>query len=132
MAEAPVSLQDLIRGPVAAAVLRALMRDAESQMRTNGAAVPVWALPVYRALQEASEAPIGRPALVAVIGHRSVKLTASSWVSVTEASTQTGLSERHVRRLAQTGAVIARRIGRRPWAIDLESLENTLRRRQAA
>jgi hypothetical protein len=125
------SLAELVRGPIAAGVLRALIRDQERQMRENGAGIQVWALPVYRALQEASGADLGPTAVVAAIGRPQARISATNWVGVMEAAARTGRSERQIRRLASSGRVIARRIGHRSWTIDLESLENVLRNNAA-
>jgi hypothetical protein len=112
-------------------VLRSLIRDQERQIRENGASVQVWALPVYRALQEASGTDLLPTAIVAAIGRPPARMSATNWVGVMEAATRTGRSERQIRRLASSGRVIARRIGHRSWTIDLESLENVLRNNAA-
>lgn len=125
------SLDELLRGPIALGVLRSLIRDQERQMRENGAAVQVWALPVYRALQEASGAELVPAAVASVIGRAPARMRATNWVGVMEAATRTGRSERQVRRLASSGRVIAKRIGHRSWLIDIESLENVLRNQAA-
>jgi hypothetical protein len=125
------ALDELLRGPIAQGVLRSLMRDQERQMRENGAGVAVWALPVYRALQEASGTGLDRTAVTALIGPRVAAGDPTNWRSVTEAAASCGRSERQVRRLASSGAVTAKRLGHRSWLIDVDSLENVLRRRAA-
>lgn len=100
-------------------------------MRENGAGVAVWALPVYKALQEASGADLDRAAAASVIGPRLAKVESTNWVGVMDAATRTGRSERQVRRLASSGRVIAKRIGNRSWLVDIESLENVLRNQAA-
>ncbi|MCA4132944.1 helix-turn-helix domain-containing protein [Arthrobacter sp. M4] len=129
--DAGPSLDDLVRGPVAAAVLRSLMRDQERQMRENGAGVQVWALPVFRALQEASGAELAPAAVASFIGRVPARMGATSWLGVMEAAARTGRSERQVRRLAASGRVIAKRIGHRSWLVDIDSLENVLRNQAA-
>ena len=121
----------LVRGPIAAAVLRSLMRDQMRQMRENGAGVQTWTLPVFKALQEASGVATERTALVSVTGRGIGRLNSSSWVGVMEAATRTQRSERQIRRLAASGRVIAKRLGNRSRLIDIESLENVLRRQAA-
>ena len=125
------ALDELLRGPIAQGVLRSLMRDQERQMRENGAGVAVWALPVYRALQEASGTGLDRTAVTAMIGPKATGGDPTRWVAVTEAAARCGRSERQVRRLASSGAVTAKRLGHRSWLIDVDSLENVLRRRAA-
>ena len=125
------ALDELLRGPIAQGVLRSLMRDQERQMRENGAGVAVWALPVYRALQEAAGAELAPSAVASVIGRAPARMSATNWVGVMEAATRTGRSERQIRRLASSGRVIAKRLGHRSWAIDLSSLENVLGRQAA-
>ncbi|MFF2296974.1 hypothetical protein [Arthrobacter sp. NPDC058127] len=127
----PASLDALLRGPIAQGVLRSLMRDVERQMREQGASVPVWALPVYKALQEASGADLDRTVVASVIGPRLAKVESTNWVGVMDAATRTGRSERQVRRLASSGRVIAKRIGHRSWLVDIDSLENVLRNQAA-
>jgi len=100
-------------------------------MRENGAGVAVWALPVYRALQEAVGTEPDRTTLTAVVGPRPAAVESTTWVGVVEAAAQSGRSERQVRRLASSGAVTAKRLGHRSWLIDVDSLENVLRRRAA-
>lgn len=100
-------------------------------MRENGVGVQVWALPIYRALQEASGVDLAPAAVASVIGRAPVRMRATNWVGVMEAATRTGRSERHVRRLASSGRVIAKRIGNRSWLVDIESLENVLRNQAA-
>lgn len=124
-------LEELITGPVADAVLRALMRDQAQQGRVNGAGVPRWALPVYKALQDAAGRDLSRPALMAVKGPPIGRLSSSSWLGVMDAAARTGMSERHIRRLASSGRVVARRVGRRNWVVDIDSLENVLRNQAA-
>jgi hypothetical protein len=107
------------------------MRDQERQMRENGAGVQLWALPVYRALQEASGADLAPAAVASVIGRAPARMRATNWLGVMEAAARTGRSERQVRRLASSGRVIAKRIGHRSWLVDIESLENVLRNQAA-
>ena len=131
MAERPQpSLEELISGPVAAEVLRSLMRDQERQMRVNGAGVQRWTLPVYKALQQASGRELSAVARVSFIGPRVDTLAASSWLGVMDAAARTGMSGRHIRRLASSGRVMARRLGRN-WVVDIDSLENVLRNQAA-
>ena len=132
MAEQPkASLEELIRGQVAAAVLRSLMRDQERQLRLNGTGIQRWTLPVSQALHEAAGRELSTPARVAYIGPPVGKLSSSSWLGVMDAAARTGMSERHVRRLASSGRVVAHRVGRRTWVVDIESLENVLRNQAA-
>jgi hypothetical protein len=132
LAERPKSgLDELISGPVAVAVLRSLMRDQERQMRVNGVGVQQWTLPVYRALQDAAGRQLPVSARVAYIGPPVGKLSSSSWLGVMDAAARTGMSERHIRRLASSGRVVARRVGRRNWVVDIDSLENVLRNQAA-
>lgn len=125
------SLDELLRGPIAAGILRALIRDQQRQMAEQGSGVAVWALPVYQALQEAAGTDLDRTAVTAIIGPRAVKSDPTRWVGVTEAAARCGRSERQVRRLASSGAVTAKRLGHRSWLIDIDSLENVLRRQAA-
>lgn len=122
------SLDELLRGPIALGVLRALMRDQERQMRVNGASVARWTLPVYSALEQAAGAEPDRATLRAVIGRRLASPEPTTWVGVVEAAERCGRSQRHVRRLASLGSVRAKRVGRGNWLIDIDSLENVLRR----
>ncbi|MEO5313184.1 helix-turn-helix domain-containing protein [Pseudarthrobacter sp. CC12] len=55
----------------------------------------------------------------------------AQWLGVMDAAARTGMSERHIRRLASTGRVVARRVGRRNWVVDIDSLENVLRNQAA-
>lgn len=127
----PASLDELLRGPIALGVLRALMRDQERQMRENGAGVAVWALPVYRALQEAAGTEPDRSTLKAVVAPRLAAVESTTWVGVMEAAARSGRSERQVRRLASSGSVRAKRVGLRSWLVDMDSLENVLRNQAA-
>lgn len=52
----------------------------------------------------------------------------SGWVSVAEAAARHDKSESYVQRLARDGRVRCRRIGRRAFLIDPESLKTVLRR----
>ena len=132
MAEEPkATLDELITGPVAVAVLRSLMRDQERQMRVNGVGVQRWTLPVYRALQDAAGQQLSGSARVAFIGRAAESVGSAQWLGVMDAAARTGMSERHIRRLASTGRVVARRVGRRNWVVDIDSLENVLRNQAA-
>ena len=125
------SLDDLLRGPIAAGILRALIRDQQRQMAEQGSGVAVWALPVYQALQEAAGTDLDRTAVTALIGPKATGGDPTRWFGVAEAAARCGRSERQVRRLASSGAVTAKRLGHRSWLIDIQSLENVLRRRAA-
>ena len=124
-------LEELLRGPVASAVLRALIRDQTRQMRENGANVPSWLTPVSRALQTAAGEDMTAAGALSATGHAFVKVEVTSWVDVAQAADLAGITERHVRRLAASGQIIARRHGRRAWSIQMESLTNVLRRTAA-
>ncbi|GAP57302.1 hypothetical protein AHiyo1_01270 [Arthrobacter sp. Hiyo1] len=82
--EEPPSLDELLRGPIALGVLRSLMRDQERQMRENGAGVAVWALPVYKALQERQgriwTEPPSRPLSDPVLPRWSQPIGLVSWM----------------------------------------------------
>lgn len=123
------SLDDLLRGQVARGVMRSLSRDLTQQLRWNGRTVPPWAAVVMAALQEASGEPLS-PAVMSAIGRPvvTVGLAEARWVTTREAAQLTGRTERHIRRLASNGQVRARRIGKRTWQVDLDSLTNVLGR----
>ena len=72
-----------------------------------------------------------RVAVVSVIGRAPANVGSTSWLGVMDAAARTGLSERQIRRMASSGRVIAKRIGKRSWLVDIESLENVLRRQAA-
>jgi excisionase family DNA binding protein len=95
----------------------------------NGAAPTVAGLDGLRVqLQVAAASASGRPRrILAVPVARAPELT------VTEAARSCGLSARQVRRLAESGALIARKRGR-DWLIDRQSAEQRSRtwREQAA
>jgi len=122
------SLDELVKGPIAAGILRALMRDMARQATEQGMNIPAWTLPVYQALQDASGMDLDRAAVRSVLGPRPDTLKSANWVGVMEAATRAGCSTRHARRLAASGRVIARRLDRHQWLIDLESLTNVLRK----
>lgn len=128
MEEPLPSLDELLRGPIALGVLRALMRDQERQMRVNGASVARWTLPVYNALEQAAGAEPDTVTFRAVFGRRQASSESTTWVGVAEAAATCGRSERHVRRLASSGSVRAKRVGLRSWLVDIDSLKNVLRR----
>jgi hypothetical protein len=120
-------LDDLLRGQVARGVMRSLSRDLTHQLRWNGRTVPPWAAVVMAALQEASGEPLS-PAVMSAIGRPVVMLGEARWVTAREAAPLAGRSERHIRRLAASGHVRARRIGKRTWQVDLDSLIGVLGR----
>jgi len=125
------SLDELLRGPIAAGILRALIRDQQRQMKEQGAGVAIWALPVYQALEKAAGIEPDRSTLKAVVRPRLAAVEPTAWVSVMEAAARSGRSERQVRRLASSGSIRAKRVGLRSWLVDIESLENVLRNQAA-
>lgn len=119
----------LLQGPVANAVLGAVIRDLTRHVRSNGGRVPAWARPVCEALAVAAEVtPIALPRSVSAIGPVPGTLASAQWVTVGLAADLTGCSERHIRRLAASGQVVARRVGARSWLIDADSVLSVLRR----
>ncbi len=54
---------------------------------------------------------------------QELPLDEKNWVSVQEAVAQSLYSERHIRLLAKTKKVLARRVGKRMWLIYLPGLE---------
>ena len=121
-------LDELLRGEVANDVLAAVIREL-TRHRTNGGALPAWAQPVCEALAAAADVdPIPLPRNVSDVGRGLAMLSSTRWVTAGEAADLTGCSERHVRRLAASGQVVARRVGARSWLIDQDSITNVLRR----
>lgn len=121
-------LEELLRGEVANDVLAAVIREL-TRHRTNGGALPGWAQPVCEALAAAADVePIPLPRSVSGNGPASGNLASTQWVTAGEAADLTGCSERHVRRLAASGQVIARRVGAHSWLIDQDSITGVLRR----
>jgi hypothetical protein len=120
-------LDDLLRGEVAYAAMRSIIRDLVPQSRNLRKDLPAWAVPVLEALAAAAGEPV--PAGVrSVIGRAPAIVELVDWITVKEASGRSGKSERHIRRLAASGRVRNKRVGERSWLIDSDSLINVLRR----
>lgn len=125
-----VSLDEVLAGEVADAVLGALIRDLTQRVRVDGGSVPSWVFPVCEALQEAS----GRARVVTLprgSAAGTVGVTVDSLLKpVGEAADLVGVSPEYVRRLCRTGRVRCHRAGRE-WLVDIESLAGVTRRRIA-
>ena len=124
-------LDELLHGEVAEQLLRSLLRDTTVQVRRNGATVPEWLAPVCEALQAAAacEPPPALNSLMSATGHAPGTVSrVGQELPIREAAEHVGRSERHVRRLCESGRVRASRIGNRVWLVDLESLQNVLGR----
>jgi excisionase family DNA binding protein len=52
-----------------------------------------------------------------------LRLDGKTWITVHEAATTLGVTERHVRRLRQRGTLTERTIGRDPW-VDLATVNS--------
>jgi hypothetical protein len=121
-------LSELLRGEVAGAVMRSVLRDLTLQQR-NGRTLPRWPEPVLRALAEAAGVSLS-PVVLSAIGPAIGTIDPSEWVTVAVAAERVGRSERQIRRLASARKVLARRVGARSWLIDFDSLSNVLRKRK--
>ena len=119
-------LDELLRGQVANWVMRSLIRDVQTQLRTNGKVPPLFAAAVMEALAAAAGASM-HDTLGSGIGRPLVSVDVATWVTPKEAARQVDRSERQVRRLAANGQILARRFGTRSWQIDIDSLTNVLR-----
>ncbi|TFC20054.1 DNA-binding protein [Cryobacterium algoritolerans] len=119
-------LDELLRGQVANWVMRSLIRDVRTQLRTNGKVPPLFAADVMEALAAASGEPVP-DTFVSGVGRPLVSVEVATWVTPKEAARRVDRSERQVRRLAANGQILARRFGTRSWQIDIDSLTNVLR-----
>ena len=115
-----------VRGAVAAAVYNSVSRDLRARLNAGGG-VPAWAVPVLQGLAVAAEF-VPEPELMSVMGRGVATMDVSPMVTVKVAALQVHRTERHVRRLCSSGAVIARRAGERTWLVDLASLQNVIGR----
>jgi len=122
-------LDDLLQGAVASEVGRALIRDALRRSR-NGHPTAHWLQPVLEALEQ-TDAAASIASILAASGHPLVRVEAHE-ISVSEAARLAGLSERTVRRMAETKAILARRVGLRTWLLDRDSFMNVTKRRNPA
>jgi len=121
----PDPVDQVLRGEAANWAMRCLLRDMTRELRSNGKVPPPFAQEVLEALATAAGERV--PDTGAASGTRIATVVTTSWVSVHEAAARHGLSERYIRRLAQTRAIRAQRPGR-DWQIDPDSLTNVLRR----
>lgn len=118
-------LSELLHGEVAEGVMRSLMRDWTVRLRQSGYPMPWYAKQVLEALAE--EVNVALPA--SVIGRPVAKVEVTNWISVREAAEAVGRSERQITRLAKGGKILARRLNKRSWLVDLDSLRNVMERR---
>ncbi|PKW25406.1 helix-turn-helix domain-containing protein [Phycicoccus duodecadis] len=119
-------LDDLLRGPVALAVTRVLIRDLTVQRR-NGQPVPPWAPALLDALVRAGGERVDVDRFASETRRGTVGPVLMSETRAPEAADQTGVSVQYVRKLARSGRIRCRRVGR-DWLIDVDSLRNVLGR----
>lgn len=120
-------LDELLRGRVAYGAMTAILRSLTSQLRSNGEPIPDWGKPVLEALSVAAGVPLP-PSVVSVIGRPVGRVDVTNWLTVQAAAELVKRTDRHVRRLALSGQVRARRVGGRVWLVDLDSLRGVLER----
>jgi excisionase family DNA binding protein len=123
-------LSELLRGPVAAGLYRALMRDQTVRVN-NGRAPERWELAVLQALAVLADVPVPQQVLSAS-GHpfgslSRVDLSGAAFVSTREAAALVGRSERTIRRYAAAGRIRSRKDGR-DHLVDVDSLTRVLGR----
>lgn len=113
----PVPVPAALARPLLRVLMRALTREA----REDGGTIPEGIGEFLRALQTATAPPamadVG-PSPNAPASVETVLLT------VAQAAEETGYSPRHLRRLAATGRVRARRLHARGWLVDPASLKD--------
>jgi excisionase family DNA binding protein len=125
----PVSrIEAVVAGPVARWVGRSLVRDIGNQYRQHNQRPPRWAQEVLDALAQAVESPSTAGGFASATAPATLE---AHRITVPAAARETGLSEQYIRRLAKSGRIRARRAGR-DWQIDLESLRDVSRKRDAA
>jgi excisionase family DNA binding protein len=118
-------LEELFHGQVAVWVAGCLRRDMRQQLQWSAKMPPGFARDVLKALSDAAGVPADTA--VAASGSAVGMVVTTSWITVHDAAAQSGLSERRVRQLAESGRIRSRRFGR-AWQIDMDSLTNVLGR----
>lgn len=115
----------VIPSAVAGDVLRALVRDLTARVRADGGEIGPGVRRLLYALHTAAQrADIEHGSDNGTAPPPSDNVSTGTEVSVPEAAALLGCTPEYVRRLARTGAITARRIGTRTWAIDRAALDN--------
>ncbi|MFT9670517.1 helix-turn-helix domain-containing protein [Streptomyces rhizosphaericola] len=118
----------VIPAALAGPVLRVLLRDVGARLQSDQAAVPLpvtslfWALALAAERAEAEEGSANGP---------SPDRPVSMEISASQAAEELGCSVRHARRLARSGRLPARRVGR-AWLIAEAAIVAPERKDQAA
>jgi len=120
-------LEELLRGRVAYGAMTVIFRYLRGQLKEKGTPFPVWAKPVLEALSEAAGLP-SPDGLMSDSGRPVERVDSTNWLTVRAAAELVKRTDRHVRRLALSGQVRARRVGGRVWLVDLDSLRGVLER----
>lgn len=94
------------------------------ERRTAGLPIPAWGVDMARDLSAA--AGVEPPSAARGTAPGTLEAV-NQYVTTTAAATAAGVSAGYVRRLARTGRVRARQVGR-DWLVDPASLTNVLRR----
>ncbi len=115
----PERLSELLRDNVAFWVAGSLQRDIQRELREKGKRPPIFARAVLEALAIAAGHPVDTARTAS--GTPPVTVDPTSWISVHEAAARRGLSEGRIRKLARSGQIRAKRVGR-DWQIDQHSL----------
>ncbi|MFF4347847.1 helix-turn-helix domain-containing protein [Streptomyces sp. NPDC001530] len=123
----------VIPSAVAGDVLRALVRDLTARVRADGGEIGPGVRQLLYALHTAAQRiDIEHSSDNGTAPPPTGNVSTGTEVSVPEAAALLGCTPEYVRRLARTGAITARRIGARTWAIDRAALDNYRHGRTAA